>query len=347
MDLDLAGTRDDVPERFVPDEMRGQLIEADHIARYRWASSLAADRRILDAGCGVGYGTAMLARAGARATHGVDIAKAVLEAVEAEMPEGVQLDAGDVRDLPYEDATFDLVVCFEVIEHIENQPAALDEMARVLAPDGILLISSPNREMHPPINPHHVHEYLPDELEAALATRFENVKLMRQHPYLTSAILADEQFEAGDGAPLDEVPVHKEVEDAIGKEMFTLAVAGDGELPEMPQSATLTSDLSLRHYFYVVDEKAAVIQDLRGQIAELEERNSDQLEIAERLMVTEAALAGLPKLEADLEYARALVAQKDEHLSAVDDRLRGVLGSSSWRLTRPLRAAMRLLRSRR
>jgi hypothetical protein len=129
--------------------------------------------------------------------------------------------------------------------------------------------------------------------------------------------------------------------------MFTLAVAGDGELPEMPQSATLTSDLSLRHYFYVVDEKAAVIQDLRGQIAELEERNSDQLEIAERLIVAEAALAGLPKLEADLEYARALVAQKDEHLSAVDDRLRGVLGSSSWRLTRPLRAAMRLLRSRR
>src|SRR5689334_16675248 len=137
MDLDLAGTREDVPERFVPDEMRGQLIEAEHVARYVWASSIASGRRVLDAGCGVGYGTAILAGAGAASARGVDVAEGVLEAVRAQMPAAVELDVGDVGDLPYGDASFDLVVCFEVIEHVSDQAAALDEIARVLGPGGV------------------------------------------------------------------------------------------------------------------------------------------------------------------------------------------------------------------
>ncbi len=347
MDLDLAGTRDDVPERFVPDEMRGQLIEAEHVARYLWAATIAAGRRALDAGCGAGYGTAILARAGARSTTGIDVAAAVLEAVQGGMPEGVRLDVGDVRELPYEDSSFDLVVCFEVIEHVDDQAKAIDEMARVLAPSGVLLVSSPNREMHPPINPHHAHEFLPDELAAALGERFERVRLLRQHPYLASAILTDQQFETGDGEVVPGVPVRKQVGDEIGKEMFTLAVAGNGELPDMPQSATLTSDLSLRHYFDVVDEQGAVIQELRSVIAELDQRAAAQRETAERLIATEAELARVPELELHLERARAVIAQRDEQLRETDERLREVLGSSSWRLTRPLRAAMRMLGTRR
>jgi protein-L-isoaspartate O-methyltransferase len=331
MDPDLAATRDDVPERFVPDEMRGELIEAEHLARYEWAASIAAGRRALDAGCGTAYGTAMLAAASAHSATGVDIAGGVLEAVRADVPDAVRLDVGDVRDLPYEDASFDLVVCFEVIEHVAEQDAALGELARVIAPSGVLLISSPSS----------------DELARALGERFGNVRLLRQHSYLASAILTDEQFQAGDGGVLPGVPVRKQVGGELGSERFTLAIAGNGELPEMPESATLTSDLQLRHYFEVVDGQGAVIQDLRARIDELDGRLAAQQETAERLMTAEADLARLPELEMHLDRARGVIEQRDVDLRETQSRLQEVLGSSSWRLTRPLRAAMRVLGSRR
>src|SRR5262249_42781420 len=160
--------------------MRGYLIEAEHLARYKWAATIISGGRVLDAGCGVAYGTSMMARSGASQVIGVDIAEAVLDAVRPDMPDNVRLEAGDVRDLQYGDGTFDAVVCFECIEHLVDPGLALDEFARVLAPDGLLLVSSPNRDVHPPINPHHHHEFLPPELAAEVGSRFKSVRLVRQ-----------------------------------------------------------------------------------------------------------------------------------------------------------------------
>ena len=69
-----------VPERFVPESMRDELLAAEHLARYEWAGGLAPGRRVLDAGCGTGYGAEMLAAAGAASVMGVDSAAAVVEA---------------------------------------------------------------------------------------------------------------------------------------------------------------------------------------------------------------------------------------------------------------------------
>ena len=133
--------------------MHGQLIEAEHIARYNWAASLARGKRVLDAGCGSGYGSELLHRGGAAEVVAVDVSPEVIEAVAANAADGVVCEVADIAALPYPEASFDLVVCFEAIEHVEEPDAVLDQFARVLRPDGLLVISSPNRAHYMPGTP--------------------------------------------------------------------------------------------------------------------------------------------------------------------------------------------------
>jgi 2-polyprenyl-3-methyl-5-hydroxy-6-metoxy-1,4-benzoquinol methylase len=117
---------EDAPERFVPAAMHGRLIEAEHLARYRWAAQFVAGKRVLDAGCGTAYGSTTLAATGARSVVGVDLDAAALDLVRSDVHPAVELQVADVRDLPFDDGAFDVVVCFETIEHLEMPEAALD-----------------------------------------------------------------------------------------------------------------------------------------------------------------------------------------------------------------------------
>jgi SAM-dependent methyltransferase len=190
VESDLASTRNGISERFVPEQDQGRLIEVEHVSRYRWAAQAARGGLVLDAGCGTGYDSRLLAAGGAREVIGVEIARAMLETVAAGMPDTVRLQAGDLRSLDFEDDKFELVVCFEVIEHFEDHFTVLDELVRVLAPGGLLLVSSPNRGAYQPGNPHHLREFAPAELEAELAVRLDHVRLLRQHDYVVSALLS-------------------------------------------------------------------------------------------------------------------------------------------------------------
>jgi hypothetical protein len=375
--------------------MRGQIIEAEHLARYHWASSLARGRRVLDAGCGTAYGSALLANAGAREVVGVDLDAEVLQLARPDMPTGVVLEAGDLTTLPYEDGSFDLVVCFEVIEHVEHREAALNELRRVLAPAGILAISSPNRETYPPGNPHHVHEYTPGELEDALSSRFAAVRLDRQHTWVTSAILDDARFTLnGDSDLGDGLRVRKLSSDTPGDELYTLALASQAKLPEVEATFELASQVELRKWNdlwheqdQTLSEQARVLTDqekaleehaahrheLERHNVELERHNDDleceivrlrepreqaaeeMAELRNQLLTGEEQLARVPELEGRidelvqlnddlLELNRELTKGEEDldELIAIADRYTVVVSSSSWRLTRPLRALFAL-----
>jgi SAM-dependent methyltransferase len=156
-----------------------------HLARYRHADALLAhDLRVLDAGCGAGFGAALLA-AGGRRVVAVDADEAAVAQARAE---GVEALHADVLELPFEDASFDAVVCFEVIEHVHDPARLVDELARVLVAGGTLILSTPNERMErlherargrgP--NPHHVSTLTPRRLRATLARRFRDVRLYGQ-----------------------------------------------------------------------------------------------------------------------------------------------------------------------
>jgi SAM-dependent methyltransferase len=349
--LDLSGTSaDGIPERFVPDQMGEGMVAAEHLCRYWWAAQFAPGRRVLDAGCGIGYGSNMLAEAGAAEVHGVDIAEPVIEAAGQGAAPGVAFSAGDVAALDFGADSFDLVVCFEVIEHVEDSDAVLDELARVLAPGGLLLISSPNRDRYVPGNPHHRYEFLPDELKAELERRFKQVRLLRQSDWLASAILDDGAFAGAGGAPIGGLEVRKLVGHEPGAETYTLALASDGELPDSAMPLTLTHTMELRQWMEHFEAQDRTLREQAEELRRLQTLDRERGELRLRLEQAEKELARIPDLEIAARRAEALE-QRLQSLEGVQQRLEGVnqaledvKGSPSWRITAPLRKAKAFLK---
>jgi 2-polyprenyl-3-methyl-5-hydroxy-6-metoxy-1,4-benzoquinol methylase len=339
MATDLAGRQDEVPERFVPDEMREQLTEAEHIGRYSWAMALASGRRVLDAGCGTAYGSAMLAAGAATSVVGVDRAESVLASVRGDMPDNVELATADLRELPFNDDSFDLVVCFEVIEHIAEPGAVLDELTRVLEPNGILLVSSPNRGIYPPGNAHHLHEFTPSELESELRARLANVTLMRQHAYLTAAVLSEEQFAAD--AALGGIELTNLVTPGRDQEIYTLAAASDAELPPLPSLAMLTTPLAMREWVDHVSGYEETIRAQRRYIAEQGTVVADYHQMAASLREAEQRYDEARRSISRLEAERA--ERERDHAAQIE----GLVKSFSWRVTKPIRDAKGRIGARR
>jgi len=159
------------------------LIENEHLARYRFAQPMVAGMKVADLACGTGYGSQMLADAGARSVHGMDISEeAVNLCIERNNKPNVTYSVANAQDLTaISDNEFDAVVSFETIEHLPDVEAYLDEMARILRPGGTYLVSTPDRRIvstmyffqRHPANRHHVREYTGRQLISLLSTRFE------------------------------------------------------------------------------------------------------------------------------------------------------------------------------
>jgi SAM-dependent methyltransferase len=144
------------------------------IARHRAAYEIARDRsgsgNVIDVGCGSGYGTAMLAESSGR-VFGID---RVLPD-RGQRGRSARFIVGDLRALPLRSGQFDLVVSFQVIEHLHDPTFYVDALAGLCNDDGLVLVTTPNILTSDGVNPYHVHEYTADELEKTLGRRFEQV----------------------------------------------------------------------------------------------------------------------------------------------------------------------------
>lgn len=157
-------------ERLHDDDPRFGVDLARHRAAYELAARRAA-ARILDLGCGSGYGAASLARR-----------PGLVVGVDRVPPDrtsrgGVHFVRADLGALPLRPGGFDLVVSFQVIEHLVDPGPYLDAIAGVLAPGGTALLTTPNVLMSDGVNPYHVHEYTADELASLLRRHFEEVEM--------------------------------------------------------------------------------------------------------------------------------------------------------------------------
>jgi SAM-dependent methyltransferase len=189
-------------ERFLP-SCSGE-IAYEHWHRYAFARRFAQGKRVLDAACGEGYGTALLG-AVAASVVGIDIDIATIDHARATYGEGNRIGflAGSCSRLPVPLACVDVVVSFETIEHLEatEQPDMLSEFARVLAPDGLLVISSPNKSLYSDardyVNPFHLQELYRDDLARLLGPRFPAQRWYHQRLAFWSGIWAKRGEEQG------------------------------------------------------------------------------------------------------------------------------------------------------
>ena len=171
-------------ERIVPGSVNADLLN-EHLCRYRFAQLLVKDKVVLDIGSGVGYGAKILAEK-ASAVVAVDLSEeAVRYANEEYAGDNIEMVVGDGHGLPLASNSVDVVVSFELIEHLQGQQAHLHEVNRVLKPNGLTVISTPNRIFYSQesnqANPFHTHEFDFQEFLTFLKSVFSSVQIYFQN----------------------------------------------------------------------------------------------------------------------------------------------------------------------
>lgn len=243
-------------ERFVP-QCQGE-IAAEHYHRYFFASGFVSGKRVLDIASGEGYGTHILAQSAAHVT-GVDISpEAVANATQKYAGDRIAFLQGSAAVIPLPDDAVDVVVSFETLEHLCEQEAMLSEIRRVLRQDGLLIISTPNKNLYRRDNDRfHVRELFRKEFVDLLKSRFAHVSLLGQK------VMYGSLLSGTDGETL--LLRQREEDGAVERMPFTeqaryfIALAANGPLPSTQSS-----------FFDYPLEKS----DLTAQLADLQERHN-------------------------------------------------------------------------
>lgn len=172
-------------ERFIV----GQAVDditIEHLQRYKSITHIVKGKKVLDAACGEGYGSNILSQYATSVT-GIDISnEAVTYAKEHYKRDNLKYICASIENIPLEDHSIDVIVSFETIEHVnaDLQEKFLQEIKRVLKPDGILIMSSPDKRTYSDLrnynNIYHVHELYKNEFEELLKKHFRYIKLFSQ-----------------------------------------------------------------------------------------------------------------------------------------------------------------------
>lgn len=252
-------------ERFVP-QIHGN-IELEHMHRYLMACDLAAGKDVLDIACGEGYGSARLARF-ARQVYGVDISNdAVDHAICNYAADNIQFLVGSCEAIPLPDQSIDLIVSFETIEHHDKHDEMMLEIKRVLRPNGVVIISSPDKQTYSVEsnykNPYHVKELFADEFKKLLSGTFKHAKYFGQKVTYGSVILEQKGSSPQKSFWCD----NDQISNCNGsyKPVYILGIASDWELPAISPGIYERHESETETAQYL----RSVIADRNQQIAKL------------------------------------------------------------------------------
>ena len=329
-------------ERYLP--QIGGEIELEHVHRYLWAEQFAHGKSVLDIACGEGFGSEILASSATQVV-GVNLSEdAVVHALRKYRRKNLKFQVGSCDQIPVPDSSIDLVVSFETIENRNRHQEMMREIKRVLHPEGILIISSPDNHVYSDIpsykDDHHVKELFAPEFEALLKEHFANVQMFGQRVAYGSLIGAEglTEFVSFDSEQKAALPSR-----GIGRAMYNVAIASDCLLPRTFSSIYEGSMA-----------KSACCQALQREI---ELRGSKLTELQEQMQRRSFELENVRRLNEEL---RRESGERQRHLMLSAESIHGlhaeiehlkitrfeakrechsVKTSLSWRVTWPLRLA--------
>lgn len=333
-------------------------LEIEHLNRYYFAEQLVSGKAVLDAACGTGYGSAIMAK-NAKSVVGIDISQEAVDyANETYSDDKVEFVKGSVDDMPFKDNTFDIIVSFETIEHISasQQNLFLKEIKRTLKEDGMLLISSPNHSVYKKRGENHFHvkELNYFEFKLLLESKFKNVVFFSQQFEICNSILKE-------SASIGEVNKVKEIEDAE----YLIAFCSNAELPNVKSRVFVRNDNKLEKvmdwavetdklnsqkdkHIKKLDEEVETLNGklnmelaekdlLRSKNYELEEKINEATEYYERHL--NSCLSNLNKqLDGRVEQIKNLeeeIKNKEGHINQlleVDREFTNIKNSRAWKM---------------
>jgi SAM-dependent methyltransferase len=312
-DLEFTG------ERVIP----GKVDEAlwyEHMARYIFAADFVKDKTVLDAGCGSGYGTDFLASQGAKYALGIDISPEAIAYAQAHYQrDNLEYRVMDVTEPDLNDGSFDVIVAFELIEHLQNQERFLAEMARVLKNDGLFIISTPNREVYRlglEPNPFHTKEFNFEEFYQILSRYFYNVKVLAQD-YLAGIAIAP-VFR--DRQQVEEVIVDHSLIKSKPFHLYFIALCSQATLGSLAHAHKIVH-FSYKHEEYLGKLQAEFEDKLTWALRlnkEVQEKDKHLTELREELVRREERLSAL---EEELAQRQERITRLQSELSSWRDRV--------------------------
>ena len=332
-------------ERVIPGQVDVDLLN-EHLSRYTFAARLARGKRVLDAGCGAGYGSAELAQC-AESVTGVDVAPEAIEFARANyaLP-NLQFEQASCIELPFADESFDLIVAFEVIEHLEGWRDFLQQARRVLRSSGQFIVSTPNKLYYTEsrgcegANPFHVHEFDFTEFQDALKSVFPYVSMFLENHVEGVA------FHPQEAGNTVEVKVASEHPDPAGSHFFVAVCAhrpqlGNPTYVYIPRAANvlrererhiakLKQELETKNAWLQksIEGHSALMAKFDTQKSSLEESNRWAESIKTELDATSSRVVELQhEMETEQRAARQVA---DDYQQKVRDLEEDIQGKTKW-----------------
>lgn len=281
-------------ERFTT-AMTGS-VEQEHRHRYLFALNYCAGKRILDIASGEGYGSAMLATVAEHVT-GVDISpEAIAHAKQVYAADNLTYLQGSATDIPLPDQSVDVVVSFETIEHFHDHERFLQEVRRVMRPNGLFIISSPNKEVYSESpdnhNEFHVRELTKSEFEELIGGLFKYKRSFRQKATAASLLLPDFDADVSQFTSflLREGGEFQELFGGLIRDVYSLIVASDAPITVQPGWGVLEDETYVGKLVSIVRYNEWLIAQQKEQLGVSEATNEERLKRIEALEQEQARL---------------------------------------------------------
>jgi 2-polyprenyl-3-methyl-5-hydroxy-6-metoxy-1,4-benzoquinol methylase len=179
-------------ERILIDDWNSAKNSGDftlmaHIQRYEWILPLIKSMRVLDDGCGTGYGAYYLACNGGKYVTGIDLSKSAINYAKKHYKrQNLEYQVMNGCDLEFKENTFDAVISFDVLEHLNprEQEKFCSEAMRVLKPNGTFIVGLPNATVSLKGNPFHLKELTLDEFGRLLKEYFPTIHFCGQDIFI-------------------------------------------------------------------------------------------------------------------------------------------------------------------